>query len=334
MNQKIRFGIIGCSNIAKSSVLPAMKKSKNVILEHIGSRSEEKAKNFSDEFGCKKFGSYNDVLNDEDVDAVYISTPISTHEEWIAKSANSRKHILCEKSSVDTFSSAKKSIKVCNDNDVRLMEGFMFRFHPSHRKVKELIQQKKLGKISLFSSKYGFPPISKNNIRYNKSLGGGILNDAGCYPICASRIIFGSEPIGISCEQQIDKEHEVDTKTSLFMKFNNSQISQSFVAYDMSYQSTYSIWGSEGHLQLTRAYNVPSDMNVNLEINSSTINEKISIDPVNHFEIMIDSFCSELITPGSSSFNFEEDLLNQAKSMEAARLSFKENRYVEINELQ
>lgn len=332
MNQKIKFGIIGCSNIAKSSVIPAIEKSKNAELEYIGSSSEEKAKNFSNEFNCKKFGSYDDVLNDEHVDAVYISTPISTHEEWIIKSAKSGKHILCEKSLVDSFLSAKKSIEICYNNDVRLMEGFMFRFHPSHKKVKEFIQQKKLGQISLFSSRYGFPPISKNNIRYNKSLGGGILNDAGCYPVCASRIIFDSEPIGISCEQHIDEKYDVDTKTSLFMKFNNSQISQSFIAYDMSYQSTYFIWGSEGHLQLTRAYNVPSDMNVNLEINSSTINKKILIEPVDHFEIMMDSFSSELIKPGTSSFNFEEDLLNQAKSMEAARISFKEKRYVEINE--
>jgi len=334
MNQKIRFGIIGCSNIAKSSVLPAIIQSKNVNLEYIGSRSEEKAKNFSDEFNCNKFGSYNDVLNDENVDAVYISTPISTHEEWIIKSAKAGKHILCEKSSVNSYSSAKKSIEICNDNDVRLMEGFMFRFHPSHKKVKELIQEQKLGQISLFNSKYGFPPIPKNNIRYSKSLGGGILNDAGCYPVCASRIIFDSEPVAISCEQHIDQEYDVDTKTSLLMKFNNSQISQSFVAYDMSYQSTYSIWGSEGHLQVTRAYNVPSDMNVNLDIDSSIIKEKILIAPVNHFKIMIDSFSSELINPGSSSFNFEEDLLNQAKVMDAARLSSKEKRFVEINEIQ
>ena len=333
MTPKIRIGIIGCSNIARSSVIPAIKKSENAELAFIGSRSEEKAKNYSDEFNCKKFGSYVDVIQDENVDAVYISTPISTHEEWIIKSANAGKHILCEKSSVHSFPSAKKTIQICNDNDVRLMEGFMFRFHPSHKRVKELIKNGNLGQISLFNSRYGFPPISKNNIRYKKSLGGGILNDAGCYPICASRILFDSEPIGISCEQFIDEKTDVDTKVSLYMKFSNSRISQSFIGYDMSYQSLYSLWGSEGYLQLSRAYNVPEDMDVSLVVDSNTIKEEILVESVNHFQIMIDSFSKELVNPGHTSFNFEEDLLNQAKVMEAARLSFKEKRYVEINEI-
>ena len=84
---KIRFGIIGCSNIAKSSTIPAIINSQNSELKNIGSRNTEKAQDFANEFNCKKFGNYEDVLNDDDIDAVYISTPIGTHEEWVKKSA-------------------------------------------------------------------------------------------------------------------------------------------------------------------------------------------------------------------------------------------------------
>ena len=149
--EKIRIGIIGCSSIAKSSTIPAILKSENTHLEHIGSRSKEKAKDYSNEFNCKKFGSYDDVINDKNVDAVYISTPIGTHEEWVIKSAVAGKHILCEKSSVISFLSAKKITKLCNENNVRLMEGFMFRFHPSHKKVREFISNKTLGQIFSFN---------------------------------------------------------------------------------------------------------------------------------------------------------------------------------------
>ena len=213
------------------------------------------------------------------------------------------------------------------------MEGFMFRFHPSHKKVKEFLGNKTLGKIFSFYSRYGFPPIPKNNIRYDHSLGGGILNDAGCYPICASRILFDSEPESVYCNLSIDKSFKVDTKASIGLKFPNGIFSQSQVGYDLSYQSVYSIWGSEGFLQLSRAYNVPSNMHVDLILESNTRNEKIEINPINHFELMINHFSNELINPGNSSFDFERDLIYQAQVMDAARLSNKEQRLVRLDEI-
>ncbi|QLH05799.1 Gfo/Idh/MocA family protein [Nitrosopumilus ureiphilus] len=334
MNNKIKIGIIGCSTIAKASTIPAILKSTNANLEFIGSTSERKAKEYSLEFGVKKFGSYEDVLNDPSIDVVYISTPIGTHEEWVLKAANARKHILCEKSSTTSYSSAKKMIDVCTKNNVRIMEGFMFRFHPSHKKVREIIKKGDLGKLFTFYGMYGFPPIEKDNIRYDKSLGGGILNDAGCYPICASRILFESEPIGIFCRLSLDKEFQVDTKASIMMNFTQERSSQSVLGYDLFYQSVYSLWGNKGFLNLSRAYNVPPDMPVSLNIKTNDFEKKLSIEPVDHFELMIDSFVRELRVPDTSSFSFEKDLLNQARVMEAARISHQEKRYVEINEIQ
>ena len=162
MNNKIRIGIIGCSRIAKNSTIPAILKSRNTELAYIGSRSENKAKTFASEFGCKNFGSYDDVIHSSDIDAVYISTPVGTHEQWAVKAANAGKHILCEKSSTSSYMSAKNMIRVCKKNNVRIMEAFMFRFHPSHQKVKKLISDNKLGNLFSFYGMYGFPPIQKN----------------------------------------------------------------------------------------------------------------------------------------------------------------------------
>ena len=334
MRKKIKIGIIGCSTIAHNSTIPAILKSTTSEVEVIGSRSKEKAKKFASEFGCKKYGSYEDVLNDSNVDIVYVSTPIGTHEEWVIKSAHAGKHIICEKSSTISFESAKKMIKVCKEKKVRLMEGFMYRFHPSHQKVKQLINDGVMGELFSFSSWYGFPPISKNNIRYEKSLGGGILNDAGCYPINASRMLFECEPEGILCNLVIDEEKKVDVKATVFMNFGKGRYSQCVLGYDLFYQSMYNLWGSEGFLSLTRSYNVPPDMQVTLDINSKIIQDKISINVADHFEIMISSFINELQKPNSSSYNFESDLLNQARVMEAARVSYNEKRYVMINEIQ
>lgn len=334
MKNKFRIGILGCSTIAKNSVIPAILKSENAELEFIGSRSEEKALEFSNIFQCKKYGNYDDVLNNEDVDVVYVSTPIGNHEEWVIKSALSRKHIICEKSSTISFDSAKKMVLTCQNNNVRLIEGFMYRFHPSHQQVKKIINDNTIGKVHSFHSRYGFPPISKNNIRYVKSLGGGVLNDAGCYPINASRMLFNSEPKGVLCNLVIDNETNVDTKANICMKFDLDRYSQSVVGYDMFYQSVYSLWGSEGFLHLSRAYNVPSDMQATLDIKNNNFEDILSIKAVDHFQLMVDSFCDEIQKPGSSNYNFERDLLNQAKVMEACRLSNNEKRYVEIMEIE
>ncbi|MDC3254695.1 Gfo/Idh/MocA family oxidoreductase [Nitrosopumilus sp.] len=330
---KIKIGIIGCSTIAKNSTIPAILNSNNVELEQIGSRSNDKAFEFSKIFNCEQYGNYDDVINNKNIDCVYISTPVGNHEEWVLKAAEAGKHVLCEKSSTISFDSAKKMVKICKENNVRLMEGFMFRFHPSHKKVKKCINDKVIGKIFLFSSKYGFPPISKDNIRYDKFLGGGILNDAGCYPINASRMLFESEPKGVFCNLTIDKETQVDTKATFFMDFDGGIQSQSSVGYDLGYQSNYRLWGSDGSLNLSRSYNIPPDMPAKLNIKSSSTEEEILIEPVNHFKLMIESFCDEIIKSNSCNYNFEEDLLNQAKVMEACRVSNNEKRYVEIKEI-
>lgn len=333
MVEKIRFGIIGCSRIAESSTIPAILNSKQAELVHIGSRKVDKAKIFAKKFDCVKYGSYEEVLEDKDVDAVYISLPIGMHEEWTIKAANFGKHILCEKSSTTSVSSAKKMIQRSKENKVRLMEGFMFRFHPSHNKVQDLIKQGYLGELFAFDARYGFPSIPKSDIRYDKELGGGVLNDAGCYPICASRIIFNNEPENVFCNLQIDKESQVDEKASLLLKYPNDRYASISVGYGLYYQSVYTVWGTNGFLSLSRSYNIPNDMQAVLKVQTDSLTDEIKIESTDHFVLMIESFCKEINNEGSSKFNFEDDLLQQTAVMEAARISNLEKRAVELSEL-
>ena len=153
---RLKFGIIGCSRIAKRSVIPAILESEFAELEIIGSRDTKKAKEFSNEFNCQKFGNYDDIISNNEIDAVYISTPIGKHEEWVNKATSAGKHVYCEKSSTYSLESAQKMVKGAKQNNVRLMEGFMFRFHPQHKKVLELINGKKIGDVISFNSIFGF----------------------------------------------------------------------------------------------------------------------------------------------------------------------------------
>ena len=332
MKKKIRFGIIGCSRIADSSTIPAILESNYAEIEIIGSRNIVKAKKFAKKFTCKKFGSYEDVLKDRNVDAVYISVPVGLHEKWTILAAKSKKHILCEKSSTDSFESAKKMISESQKNKVRLMEGFMFRFHPSIEKVSELIDKKTIGKVFSFQSRYGFPPISKKDIRYQKNLGGGILNDVGCYPICASRILFKEEPKSVYCNLIKNEKYKIDEFASILLEYNDGKVAEMNVGYGLFYQSIYEVWGTEGILNLSRSYNIPADMSASLKIHGKK-NREIKIKPANHFKIMIDFFSKEILHKNKKKSNFEKDLLNQSKVLEAARKSHREKRIVNISEI-
>ncbi len=329
MDKVIKFGIIGCSEIANNSTIPAILESKNAQIEMIGSRSLNKAKKFAAKFHCTNFGTYEEVLENDEINAVYISVPVGLHKEWSVKAAKAGKHILCEKSSSSSYSDSVKMVQEAKKNNVRIMEGFMFRFHPSHKKVKKLISLGKIGEVYSFFSRYGFPNPRKNNIRFKKDLGGGILNDAGCYPICASRIIFGREPVGVMCQSTLDK-NGIDIKTTIHLKYSDTQFAQMITGYGLFYQSSYSLWGTKGFLRLTRSYNIPSDMKPTISLSSVGKEQDILIPPTNHFKLMIDAFTKEIKNSGSCDFEFENDLLKQAKVMQAARNSFKQNKFIEI----
>lgn len=330
--KKLRFGVIGCSRIASSSTIPAILQSKFTSLEHLGSRDELKARDFAKKFKCTKFGSYQDVLNDDNVDAVYISLPIGLHEEWVIKASKAGKHILCEKSSTTSYKSAQRMVDSCKKHNVRLLEGFMFRFHPSHQKVHQIIEQGKLGKIFSFYGKYGFAQVPSDDIRYNKKLGGGILNDAGCYPICASRIVFNKEPQSVFYLSTIDKKSGVDVKGILSLRYTENEFAQMEFGYGLAYQSKYEIWGNKGHLRLSRAYNIPPDVKASILIENPDKKE-ILVKLTNHFRLMFDSFSKQILNVNKAHFDFETDLLLQAKVMDAARRSHLQNKPVRPDDL-
>lgn len=331
--KKIRFGIIGCSKIANRSSLPAIINSDFSELEIIGSRDIEKAKKFADKFKCKNFGTYEEVIENKNVDAIYISVPTGLHQEWAKKAAKAGKHVLCEKSAVTSYSHAKEVISTVKKNKTRIMEGFMFQFHPQHIKLREIIAREDFGKSFVFSGMYGFPPISKLDIRYNAKLGGGALNEAGCYPIYASRMIFDDEPISVSFNLFNDLENNVDIKGHGSIEFSKERKAFIGFSFENQYQANYKIWGENGIVELQRAYAVPPDFSPTIELTISDTKSQIRVEPADHFKNMINVFCQEIQKNEEDSINFEKDLLNQAKLLEAIRESSKKNTIIHLSEI-
>jgi len=330
---KVRFGIIGCSRVAKKAMLPAITEAEMAEVGMVGSRSPERALEFCKEFGCDSYGTYLDVLRNDNIDAVYISLPVGLHEEWTVKSAEAGKHVLCEKSSTTSLASAKRMVTACRKNNVRLLEGFNFRYHPQHKKVVSLIKEGLLGNLLMFHGCFGFPFPDDNNIRLKKELGGGALNDAACYPIYASRMLFQEEPISVVCSLEIDPQLGVDVKADVLLAYSNGKIAFISSAFGAYFQSTYSLWGSKSYLSMKRAYAVPKDMKTSIFLNTDDKISETIVEPEDQFGLMIDNFCREILNRGGNKKNFESDLLAQARVLEAARLSGREGRVVNISEL-
>lgn len=332
--KKIRFGLIGCSRVAKKSAIPALLDSNLAELKMVGSRYLENARMCAEQFLCASFGSYGDVLANKDLDAVYISLPNSLHEEWSIKAAQAGKHVWCEKPAALTFESAKKMIAACKENNVRLMEGFMFLYHPQHAKVQELIKDGMLGEILTFEGRFAFQMPDSHNIRRNASLGGGAYNDAATYPIRASRMIFNTEPESVSCMMAIDLETQVDVKSDAILNYPGGRSATISSAFGGDFQSTYSVTGSKASIRMERAYAVPKDKEVKIFLEKGNKVEEILIEPTDHFKLMIDDFCREILLGDQSAKNYEEDLLAQARVLDAGRISHDEKRAVYLRELE
>ena len=319
MKKKIKFGIIGCSTIAKKSMIPAIIKSSNSELGMIGSRFQKKSKIFSTKFSCKAHGNYNDVLENNQIDAVYISLPPSLQEKWIMKAAKLGKHIICEKPSALSIKSANKIIKECKKNKIRIIENFAFRFHPQQNKTLELIKKKTIGEISSFYGNYSFNlNVSQNNFRLNKKLGGGILNDVSGYLISASRLIFNENPNSVFCELEYDKG--IDVSGNIIMKFAKKTSICSF-SYKNYFQSFYNISGTNGIIQVERAFNIRDHMKGIITVKKNDKIKKTVINPYNQFQLLVETFSNHIINSNIKKIDFEKELLNQAKVMNAVRKS-------------
>jgi len=324
MKKKIKFGIIGCSSIAERNTIPSILEAGNAELQFIGSRSVEKAKKFANQFSCVNYGNYDEVLEQKDVDAVYISLPIALQEEWILKAAKHGKHILCEKTATTSYESAKKIINICKKNQVRVLEGFSFVYHPQHEKVIKIINQGKIGNNLSFNGKFGFNlPFSTKDFRFKNFLGGGALNDIGCYMIRASNMIYQSKPLSVNCSLSFDKKTEVDLKGSILIEYSDNRTAFGLFSYCNMFESTYEIWGSKGTIYLERAFNIRKNMNAKIRIQTENNKKNIKLVQYDQFELMVTNFCKNLLSNTLNNLDFEKELLNQALIMDKARKSDK-----------
>ena len=254
----IKWGIIGPGNIAHKFA-DGLKESFSGQLIAIASTSEERRRNFGDKYNITdsfRFSNYQDLLNCNEVDAVYISTPHTLHAEWTIKAAGKGKHVLCEKPAAINLKEGQQIIEVVRQAGVFYMEGFMYRCHPQIPALLKIIKEDRIGQIKKITSSFGFDmgKIIPESRLFRKDLAGGAILDVGLYPISFSRLIAGAalgkkfvNPLSLSAEARISNTG-VDEIAKAILKFDNNIEAHVATAILENIENNSIIEGSEGSI--------------------------------------------------------------------------------------
>lgn len=255
----VRWGIISTADIGLKKVIPAMLASEMSQVVAISSRSGEKAVEAAAELGIpKSYGSYEELLADDEIEAVYIPLPNHLHPEWTIAAADAGKHILCEKPIAMTSAEASTMVAACDRAGVKLMEAFMYRLHPMWVEAKRLVDEGAIGELMAVDALFSYFNDDPANIRNIPEVGGGALYDIGCYPINASRMLFGSEPTDVAASIRRDEDMGVDVVTSAILRFGPG--TATFVCSTrMEPDQRVDIYGTRGRLVIEIPFNIPPD---------------------------------------------------------------------------
>lgn len=256
MSSKLQWGIIGTGNIAKAFAL-GLKGSTTGELLAIASRSQEKADQFGEEFGApRRFGSYEAMLADPEVQAVYISTPHPMHAEWAIKSAEAGKHILCEKPLTLDYPEAMAVVDAARKAGVFLMEAFMYRCNPQTAKLVELIREGVIGEVRLIEASFSFDAgYNLGGRLLNQALGGGGILDVGCYCASMARLIAGAalgrdwaDPIEVKAVGHLGEESRVDEWATALLRFERDILAYVQTGVRLGHENQARIFGSQGRI--------------------------------------------------------------------------------------
>jgi len=287
---------------ARRNTLPAINKSESVNLIGMFTRNIDVLTSQSKQYDCHAYNNSDELLVDSNVQVVYISSPNAMHYEQVKQCLLNNKHVIVEKSALSSLKETQEIVDLAKSKDLLIMEAFMFLYHRQFSNLKELIKSEKYGKMLFVEASFGFPHLSKDDIRYSKELAGGALNDAGAYTICAILNLLGSDSELIFSDLNTEDGYDVDTSGMAVFKKDNIKAVCKW-AMGGSYKNEITIWCEKGHIVVDRAFSKPETYESQIKItHNGKMVEEITSGKDNHFVNMIQSFSA---TIWSRSFNSE-----------------------------
>jgi predicted dehydrogenase len=265
---KVRWGVLSTAKIGLTKVLPAMQKGELSHIAAIASRDLAQAQQAAATLGVETFyGSYEELLADPTIEAIYNPLPNHLHVPWTVKAAEAGKHVLCEKPLSLTVAEAKTLVAVQARTGVMIGEAFMVRTHPQWLRTRELIAEGRIGDLRAIQGFFSYTNVNPANIRNIPEYGGGALMDIGCYPINIARFLFGEEPKRVMGCIERDPQMGTDRLTSALLDFPSGQATFTCSTQLVLYQRVH-VFGTKGRIELEIPFNAPPDRPTRIFIDS------------------------------------------------------------------
>lgn len=313
----IRWGVLSTANIGIKAVIPGIRSARNGVLHAIASRDSTRATEVARRWpGVRAYGSYEELLADPEVDAVYIPLPNGLHLEWTERAAEHGKHVLCEKPLAATEPEVRRMFDACNGAGVLLMEAFMYRFHPQIRWVREQIAAGAIGEVRFARGSFAFDIRGRpRDIRLRAALDGGSLMDVGCYPLSFCRVVFGHAPISVSARAYVPADGEVELTIGAILDFGEGKLGMVDSSFALPAQQHAEVVGDAGRIVIPRPYTpAHSDTCVLLVRGDETIEHRFT--GIDQYRLEVEHF-GDCIQNGTKPDITEADSLDQVRAIEA-----------------
>ncbi len=313
---KIRWGILGTAKIALEQVIPAMQKGTYSEVTAIASRSMEKASAVSKKLKIgKPYGSYSELLDDPDIDAVYIPLPNHMHVHWSIKAMEAGKHVLCEKPFALTMEDVKKAIEARDRTGMKISEAFMVRSNLQWLKAKEIINNPEFGKLRAVQGFFSYYNINSEDIRNDSTAGGGGIWDIGCYPVNTSRFILDEEPLRVISMIENDPVFKTDRLASVMMEYPSGYAQFISSTQSAPFQRMLFV-GTKKHLEIEIPFNAPDSEPAKIMVGSDyegiKKREIIEIPVCNQYTLQGDAFSKSIMEDTEVPVPLEDTLKNTA----------------------
>ncbi len=310
MSRKIRFGVLSVAKIGAVKVIPAMMKCADCEVAAIASRDLPRAKEAAEKLGIPTaYGSYEELLADRSIDAIYNPLPNQLHVPWSIRAAEAGKHVLCEKPLGMNPADVEKLIEVRDRTGVKMAEAFMIHVHPQWLRTREIIQSGEIGELRSMHCVYSYFNRDGNNIRNKPECGGGAAMDIGCYPIHASRWIFGTEPRRVSARVERDAEFGTDHTTSGLLDFPNGQALFTVSTQTNPYQRVQ-FFGAKGNIEIEIPFNAPPDRETRIFVRIGTEERTETFPICDQYTLQGDAFARAILNDSEVPVPLENALGN------------------------
>ncbi len=327
---KVRWGVLSTAKIAIEKVIPAMQQGEFSEVVAIASRSKSNADTKARLLNIpKSYGSYEELLNDSAIDAIYIPLPNNLHVPWAIKALNANKHVLCEKPIALTSAEAEQLLEAARKKpQLKIMEAFMYRFHPQWQHAKKLVNDGAIGDLKTIQSFFSYFNIDPDNIRNKKETGGGGMMDIGCYCISLSRFIFNKEPSRVAGIVEYDPELETDRLASGILDFSTGTSSFTCSTQLSSYQRV-NIFGTTGRIEIEIPFNAPVNAPARILHQTSSGIKEIIFETSNQYTVQ-GNLLSKAILDNKPVPTELEDAVKNLKIIEAIFESSREEKWIKL----